>query len=119
MFTLELLTMEQLLRIKTNLLLKLVFMIVGLTRHWKHPIAYVLENKCSVTVESQQIHDCFRLFHIEEIDVLAIIFDGIFPNLTAKRLKVGKLEECNHGFHIYRNCLHGSMSFFMFVTCLS
>ena len=30
----------------------LVFMVVGMTGHWKHPIAYVLQNKCLAAVQT-------------------------------------------------------------------
>ena len=65
----------------------LVFMVVGMTGHWKHPIAYVLQNKCSAAVQAQLIRDCIGLLHGEGIDVIAVVFDGTFTNQqTAKRL---------------------------------
>ena len=64
----------------------LVFMVVGMTGHWKHPIAYVLQNKCSAAVQTQLIRDCIGLLHGEGIDVL-VVFDGTFTNQqTAKML---------------------------------
>ena len=65
----------------------LVFMVVRMTGHWKHPIAYVLQNKCSAAVQTQLIRDCIGLLHGEGIDVLAVVFDGTFTNQqTAKML---------------------------------
>ena len=65
----------------------LVFMVVRMTEHWKHPIAYVLQNKCLAAVQTQLIHDCIGLLHGKGIDVLAVVFDGIFTNQqTAKML---------------------------------
>ena len=32
-----------------------VFMVVDLTKHWKHSIAYVLQDKCSADVQMQLI----------------------------------------------------------------
>ena len=58
----------------------LVFMVVGMTGHWKHPIAYVLQDKCSAYVQAQLIKDCIGLLHTEGINVLAVVFDGTFTN---------------------------------------
>ena len=41
----------------------LVFLIVGLRGFWKHPIAYVLQDKCSAKVQAQLISDCISLLH--------------------------------------------------------
>ena len=80
----------------------LVFMVVGMTGHWKHPIAYVLQNKCLAAVQLQLIHYFIGLLHVEGIDVPAVVFDGTFTNQlftnqqTAKRLgckmKVGEIQ---------------------------
>lgn len=65
----------------------LVFMAVGLTGHWKHPIAYVFQDKCSAAVQTQLIKDCIELLHSEDIRVCAVVFDGTFTNqLTAQKL---------------------------------
>ena len=58
----------------------LVFMVVGMTGHWKYPIAYVLQDKCSAYVQAQLIKDCIGLLHTEGINVLAVVFDGRFTN---------------------------------------
>ena len=58
----------------------LVFMVVGLTGHWKHPIAYVFQDKCSATVQAQLIKDCIGLLHTEGINISSIVFDGTFTN---------------------------------------
>ena len=58
----------------------LVFMVVGLTGHWKHPIAYVLQDKCSADVQMQLIKDCIVLLHDEDMQVHAVVFDGTFTN---------------------------------------
>ena len=33
----------------------LVFMIVGLTDNWKHPVGYVFQNKCSANVHPSTV----------------------------------------------------------------
>ena len=58
----------------------LVFMVVGTTGHWKHPIAYVLQKKCSAYVQACLITDCFGLLHSEGINVLTVVFDVTFTN---------------------------------------
>ena len=55
-------------------------MVVGTTGHWKHPIAYVLQNKCSADVQACLITDCISLLHSEGINVLAVVFDSTFTN---------------------------------------
>ena len=35
----------------------LVFMVIGTIAHWKHPIAYILQNKSSAEVQKQLILD--------------------------------------------------------------
>ena len=47
----------------------LVFMVVGLTGHWKHPITYVLQDKCSADVQMQFIKDCIVLLQNEDMQV--------------------------------------------------
>ena len=65
----------------------LVFMIAGLTGHFKHPIAYVLQDKCSAAVQTQLIKDCIGLLYQEGINVVAAVFDGCYTNQsTAKML---------------------------------
>ena len=62
-------------------------MVVGTIGHWKHPIAYVLQNKCSAEVQKQLILDCIGILHEQSIDVLAIVFDETYTNkLTARKL---------------------------------
>ena len=58
----------------------LVFMVVGLTGHCKHPIAYVLQDKCLADVQIQLIKDCIVLLHDEDMQVHAVVFDGTFTN---------------------------------------
>ena len=40
----------------------LVFMIAGLTGHFKHPVAYVLQDKCSAAMQSQLRKDWIGTF---------------------------------------------------------
>ena len=47
----------------------LVFLVVGITGHWKHPIAYVLQDHCSACVQAQLIKDCISLLHKESVNV--------------------------------------------------
>ena len=56
----------------------LVFMIVGLSGHFKHPIGYVLYNKLTASVQTQLIQDCIRLLHGVGLHVFALVFDGHF-----------------------------------------
>ena len=58
----------------------LVFMISSISGHWKHPIAYFLQNKISAEVLTQLIQDCIGLLHAEHLNVLALVFDGTFGN---------------------------------------
>ena len=39
----------------------LVFMVSGMSGHWKHPIAYVLQNACSAAVQSELIKECIAV----------------------------------------------------------
>ena len=43
----------------------MVFMVVGLTGNWKHPIGYLLQDKWSASVQTQLIKDCIGLLHFE------------------------------------------------------
>ena len=58
----------------------LVFMIVGLSGHFKHPISYVLYNKLTASVQAQPIKDCRSLLHGVGLHVFALVFDGHFTN---------------------------------------
>ena len=63
----------------------LVFLIVGLKSHFKHPVAYFLQKKCSAVVQVQLIRDCISLLHDEGLCVHSLIFDGTYTNqYTAK-----------------------------------
>ena len=46
-----------------------VFMIVGMTGHWK----YVLLDKCQTDVQVHLIKDCIELLHTESLNVLAVV----------------------------------------------
>ena len=58
----------------------LVFMIGGVTGHWKYAIGYFLQNKISASVQAQLIKDCIGLLHHEDLFVTAVVFDGTFGN---------------------------------------
>ena len=66
----------------------MVFMISGISSHWKHPIAYFLQNKISTEVLTQLIHHCIGLLHAEGLNVIALVFDGSYDNQsTAVQLR--------------------------------
>ena len=50
----------------------LVFMICSITGHWKHLIAYFLQNKISALVQRQLIKDCIGVLHSENLHVMAM-----------------------------------------------
>ena len=52
----------------------LVFMVVGLTGHWRYHIAYVLQDKYSADVQMQLIKDCIALLHDEDMHVHTVVF---------------------------------------------
>ena len=58
----------------------LVLLAVGLRGFWKHPIAYVLQDKYSAKVQDQLISDCISLLHAEGINVHGVMFDGAFTS---------------------------------------
>ena len=51
----------------------LVFVIVALTGHWKHPIGYVPQDKCSTHVPVYLIKGCIELHHTEGLNVHAMV----------------------------------------------
>ena len=65
----------------------LVFLAVGITGQWKHPIAYVLQDHCSALVQAQLIKDCISLLHEVSVNVRAVVLDGTYTNQsTAQHL---------------------------------
>ena len=58
----------------------LIFMVVGITGHWKHPIAYALLDKCSAYAQAKLIKDCIGLLQTQDINVLALDCHGTFMN---------------------------------------
>ena len=70
----------------------LVFMISSLTGHFKHPIAYVLQDKCAAAVQAQLIKDCISLLHEAGINVLAVVFDGCYTNQSTAKLLGCKMK---------------------------
>ena len=61
----------------------LVFMISGVTGHWKHPIAYFLQNKISASVQAQLIKDCIGLLSSNGLNAMALVLDGSFANRSS------------------------------------
>ena len=55
-------------------------MISSVTGHWKHPIAYFLQNMLSTSVPAQLIKDYIGLLHHEDLFVTTLVFDGTFGN---------------------------------------
>ena len=51
----------------------LVIMIFGIPSHWKHQIAYFLQNKISASVQPQLINDCIDFLHWENWHVMALV----------------------------------------------
>ncbi len=75
----------------------LVIMAVGITGHWKHPIAYVFQDHCHATVQTQLIKDCISLLHAEGLYVHALVFDGMYTNQSTAgilgcKMQVGDLR---------------------------
>ena len=66
-------------------------MISGISGHFKHPIAYILQDKCSSAVQAQLIKDCICLLFKEGINVVAVVFDGCYTNLGCK-MNVSELK---------------------------
>ena len=71
----------------------LVFIIVGLTGHWRHPIAYFLQNKCSAVVQTQLIKDCIGLLSEHGIHLYLMALTPIsrlllYLNANLKSMKV-------------------------------
>ena len=99
----------------------LVFMIVGLTGNWKHPVGYVLQDKCSANVQAQLINDCTGLLSEVGLNVHGLVFDGSPTNqLTARKLGCKmNVEEPIHCLSTHSSNLSGYMSYLMFVTCRS
>ena len=90
---LELLIMEQLYQSPDNLATEVLgFIIVGVSGHFKHPIAYVLQDKCPGIVQAQLITDCLSLLHGVGINVIAVVFDGCPANITTAKCLGCKLK---------------------------
>ena len=56
----------------------LVIMISGITGHWKHPVAYFLQDKYSAVVQAKLIKDFIGLLSAEGLNVVALVFDGTY-----------------------------------------
>ena len=70
----------------------LVFMISGITGHWKHPVAYFLQDKCSAVVQAQLITDCIGLLSAEGLNAVALVFDGTYTNQSTAKLLGCKMK---------------------------
>ena len=96
----------------------LVFMISSMTGHYKHPIAYILQDKCTAAVQAQLIQDCIGILHQAGVNVLALVFDGCYTNQsTAKllgcKMKVSEMQtwfphphNCHSRIHIIFDICH-------------
>ena len=95
----------------------LVFMVVGITDHFKHPIAYFLQNKCTVPVQGQLIKDGISLLHGAGLNVLAVVFDGCPTNQsTAKVLGCQMKVSLIKPWFPHPKLSAKSMLFLMFAT---
>ena len=63
----------------------LVFMVDDVSGNFKHPIAYVLQDKCPGAVQAQLIKDCLSLLHGNGLNVVAVVFDGCPSNITTAK----------------------------------
>ena len=70
----------------------LVLMISSLTGHFKHPVAYVFQDKCTTSVQAQIIKDCISLLHEVGMKVCAFVFDGCYTNQTTAKILVCKMH---------------------------
>ena len=95
-----------------------VFMTVGLSGHFKHPIGYVLYNKLTASVQAQLIKDCISLLHGVGLHVFALVFDGHFTNQCTAKLLGCKMKaaEISHGIHIPICLVQRFLLYWMFVT---
>ena len=70
----------------------LELMVVGMSSHFKHIIAYMLQDKHTASVQSQIIKDCIKLLHCAGMKVLALGCDGCFRNQSTARLLGCKMK---------------------------
>ena len=63
-----------------------LFIIVGMTGHWKLSTAYVPQDKCSASGQSQLIKDYISVLYVERVDVLAVVFGTFTNHQTAVQL---------------------------------
>ena len=95
----------------------LVFMIASITGHWKHPIAYFLQDKCSAAVQAQLIKDCIGLLHTEGLDVTALVFDGTFTNQSTAKLLGCKMKVSKRQTWFPHPQIFGAKVFVIFDVC--
>ena len=95
----------------------LVFMISSILGHWKHPIAYFLQNKISAAVLTQLIQDCTGLLHAEHLNVLALVFNGTFGNQSTAVQHGCKMSmsDMQTWFHILKKTSYEFMGYLMYV----
>ena len=73
----------------------LVFLLCGVSGHWKHPVAYFLQMKNSAEVLAHLTKDCVHLLQVSGLNVIALVFDGTYANQnTAKILGCQVSMEC-------------------------
>ncbi len=73
----------------------LVFMAVGLSGKWKHPVGYVLVDKMPGGVQAQLIKDCIVHLTKAGLSVKSVVFDGNFANQETARRLGGKISAAN------------------------
>ena len=70
----------------------LVFIIPGISGHWKHPITYFLQDMYSVTVQALPIKYFIGLLHDEGLNVTALVLDSIYSNQSTAKLLACKMN---------------------------
>ena len=95
----------------------LVFMIVGLSGHFKHPTGYVLYIKLTASVQAQLIKDYISLLHAVGLHVFALVFDGHFTNQCTAKLLGCKMKVAEIMLWFPHPNLPGSKIFVVLDVC--
>lgn len=99
----------------------LVFMLVGLKKNWKWPIAYFLIDKCNSDIMAQLIKPALILAADSNIQIWGITCDGTMTNLCTieeknfthptKAYKVYFVPDACHNLKLARNALASYKTF--------
>ena len=94
----------------------LVFMVVGLDSPWQHPIGYWFTAHDTAANTSNLVNESLRLTHEHDIEVCALVFDGLPANIAMVNL-LGAKVDAEHPKNFFNHPASGRKVYVVLDAC--